>query len=631
MLLERMKKGVNKIIIQILALLLIASFAVWGIGDMTGSISGQNSVASVDGEPISQRDFQEQFRREMNRIRERIGQIDAQQARNLGLAASTLDGMIARRLVAQQAHDMGLLVSDEQVVRRIQEEPGFRNALGQFDRAVFQAVLANNGLSEAGYVASLRQDIQQDFLAGTISRGVTAPSQLAETVYRYRNERRGADVIRVKRPNLEGAPAPTDADLAKYLSDNAASFMAPEYRGLTLLYLDPEQAAKELAPAPERIREEYEYRLESLSVPERRRLEQILLRDKAEADRAHAELSEGKSFAAVAQQATGKGNAGIELGLVARTDLLPDLADAAFALEKDGFSAPIQSPLGWHILRVSEIQPGRKPSLAEVEQQISADLSRELALDDLVKRANSIEDAIAGGASLEDAAAEGGAKVRKLEPIDPAAKLQGGTPVTGLPQDSRFIETAFTLEKGATSPLTETDGGGYFMVRVDEIVPSAERPLAQVREEVERAWKLEQLDAVAKRTAEEIRTAAATGTPLARIAEQRKLAVETGAPVSRFATQSDTAIPRPLIPELFKAKKGDVVMAQTVDGYAVARLTEIVEKAPPADDGDYQRLKESLAAAVSADLFEQYTRSLRREYPVSINQAGLNAFFATQQ
>ncbi|MEQ9121795.1 MAG: parvulin peptidyl-prolyl isomerase, partial [Alphaproteobacteria bacterium] len=109
---------------------------------------------------------------------------------------------------------------------------------------------------------------------------------------------------------------------------------------------------------------------------------------------------------------------------------------------------------------------GRKPALAEVEQQIAADLSRELALDDLVKRANSIEDAIAGGASLEDAAAEGGAKVRKLEPIDPAAKLQAGTPVTGLPQDSRFIETLFTLEKGATSPLTETDGGGYFMVRV---------------------------------------------------------------------------------------------------------------------------------------------------------------------
>ena len=34
MLLEKMKKGVGKVVITILAVLLIISFAVWGIGDM---------------------------------------------------------------------------------------------------------------------------------------------------------------------------------------------------------------------------------------------------------------------------------------------------------------------------------------------------------------------------------------------------------------------------------------------------------------------------------------------------------------------------------------------------------------------------------------------------------------------
>ena len=181
MLLEKMKKGVGKVVITILAVLLIISFAVWGIGDMVTPGGNINQVAEVDGTAITQREFQDQFQREMNRIRARIGNIDAQQARNLGLADSTLNGLISRRLLGLQASDLGLLVSDEQVIEQIQRQPAFRNALGQFDRSMFQITLANNGISERAYVASIRQDTQQDYIGGVITAGAAAPPQLAET------------------------------------------------------------------------------------------------------------------------------------------------------------------------------------------------------------------------------------------------------------------------------------------------------------------------------------------------------------------------------------------------------------------------------------------------------------------
>ena len=175
MLLESMKKGVGKYVMIFLASLLILSFAVWGIGDMAGVISNPDEIATVGGTKITQREFQEQFRREMDRIRTRVGNIDAEQARNLGVADATVNGLVSRRLIGLQAADLGLLISDEQVVHQIQQQPAFRNALGQFDRAVFQTTLANNGLSEGMYVASLRQDTQQDYIGGTITAGVEAP------------------------------------------------------------------------------------------------------------------------------------------------------------------------------------------------------------------------------------------------------------------------------------------------------------------------------------------------------------------------------------------------------------------------------------------------------------------------
>lgn len=630
MLLEKMKKGVGKVVITILAVLLIISFAVWGIGDMVTPGANYNQVAEVDGTPITQREFQEQFQREMSRIRARIGNIDAQQARNLGLAESTLNGLISRRLLGLQAADLGLLVSDEQVIEAIRRQPAFRNALGQFDRSVFEVTLANNGVSEGMYVASLRQDTQQDYIGGVISAGAAAPPQLAETVYRYRNERRSADVVRIKRAALASAPTPTDADLNAYLEKNANQFRAPEYRRLSVLHMDPDQVAKELSPSEEKIQREYEDRLSGLSVPERRRLEQILIKDEATAKKAHATLSEGRSFEAVSKEATGKSGDDIKLGLVTAPDLLPDLAKAAFALEKGQFTAPTKSPLGWHIIRVTEIQPGREPKLAEVRKEIASDLSKEMALDDLVTRANRVEDALAGGSSIEDASQEAGIRISKTEPIDVARKLQSGTVVSGLPVDTSFMETAFSLKEGATSNLIETAEGGYFMLRVDQVIEAAKRPLSEVRAAVETAWKTDKLNEIAQKTAEEIRDASKGGMPLSEAARKHDLLVENSKPVSRFGTGTDTIIPRALLPELFKAKTGDIVMQQTADGFAVARLKDIQSNPPSADDGDFKRLQETLTSAIANDVLSEYTRALRDEYSVSINQAGLDAYFSGQ-
>ncbi|MGB0630401.1 MAG: peptidyl-prolyl cis-trans isomerase [Alphaproteobacteria bacterium] len=630
MLLESMKKGIGKYVMIVLASLLILSFAVWGIGDMAGVISNPNEVATVGSTKITQREFQDQFRREMDRIRARIGNIDAEQARNLGVADATVNGLISRRLIALQAADLGLLISDEQIVRQIHQQPAFRNALGQFDAAVFQTTLANNGLSEDMYVASLRQDTQQDYIGGTITAGVEAPPNLVSAVYQYRNEKRTAEIIRASRPDAGSAPEPTEAQLAEYLDKNATQFMAPEYRRLSILHLDPEEVAKELSPSEESIRTEYEDRLSSLSVPERRRMEQILLQDEEAAKKAYAALNEGRSFAAVAQDVSGKSEEDIKLGLVVRGDLLPALADVAFALQKDRFAAPVKSPLGWHIMRVTEIQPGREPSLDEVRKQISDDLARDLALDDLVKRANQVEDTLAGGGSIEDAAQDIGAKILKTEPIDAARKLRTGADQPGLPGDKRFVETAFSLNKGNTSDLLETSNGGYFMLRVDDIVAAAKRPLDQVRADVVAAWKADWLNSRAQKAAEEIRDAAKGGQPLAAIASEKNLTIETSQPVSRFSSRSDSSVPRSVLEDLFKAKVGDIVMGPTAEGYAVVRLKDIQSATATTNDGDLKQLRDTLSSAIASDLLQEYTRALREEYSVSENRAALDAYFASQ-
>ena len=614
-----------------LASLLILSFAVWGVGDMVGVISNPDEIASISDTKITQRDFQKQFRREMQNIRSRLGPIDAEQARNLGIANATVKGLIDRRLLDLQAKDMSLLISDDQILRKIRQEPAFRNKGGEFDETVFRTTLANNGLNEATYVASLRGDTQRDYVTGIITAGAVAPPQLTGILFRYQNESRVAEVIRIKRKPFGRIDGPTEKQLQLYLDTNPKMFMAPEFRRLTVLHLDPAVMAKELSPSEDRIREEYENRLSSLLEPEERRLEHLVVKEQRTARKAHAALSSGQTFKAVAKKYIRSPSQDTSLGFVKQKDLLPTLAKIVFALPVNKLSKPTKSPLGWHILRVTTIKPGREPKLKEVREKIANELATELALDDLVKLSYKIEDTLAGGASIEGVAREIGHRITQTQFMDGSRKLASGSKASGIPDDPLFIRTAFSVGKGVTSDLVETSDGGFFMVRVDQIKDPKKQTLGKVRNEVERAWKFSKQNERAKATAQQVSQKAKRGLPLAKIAKPMGLIVQTSKPISRLSASANSLVPRSLMKDFFTAKPGEILMGQTLDGYAIARVQNVLAAPSGRPNSDFKRLQNSLSAAISKDVLQQYTMALRQQYSVSINQAALDAYFADRK
>ncbi len=107
-----------------------------------------------------------------------------------------------------------------------------------------------------------------------------------------------------------------------------------------------------------RVKDEYEARADELKIPERRALRQILLPNEAAAKRAEAMLGEGQSFEKVAQDVSGK--APIKIGTVTLADLSsPEFARTAFLLTEGSFSAPVATPLGWHIIQITKITPAQ--------------------------------------------------------------------------------------------------------------------------------------------------------------------------------------------------------------------------------------------------------------------------------
>ena len=69
------------------------------------------------------------------------------------------------------------------------------------------------------------------------------------------------------------------------------------------------------------------------------------------------------------------------LGFLRREQVVAEFAEAAFALEDGGISAPIQTQFGWHVITVSERRVPEPPEFAQVEQKLRAEIADRLVAD----------------------------------------------------------------------------------------------------------------------------------------------------------------------------------------------------------------------------------------------------------
>lgn len=369
-------------ILSFVFLIIIASFLFSSFGSF--SLGSSKEVASVDGTPITIREYQMALSRQIEFFSQMMGggNVDPKQLEALGIKQTVLNGLIQQKLILNASDEMGVFVSLEEVKGEIKNLAYFQTG-GKFDVNLYRNVLQSNGYVPTQFEELVGNDTKQKkmeelFQSALVSEGYT------KDVLRFKNDKIIVTAVKIPRQSLAPMVSVSEDEIKAYISK-------PE-NDKTLQTI-------------------YEDNLSQYNKPEQVKARHILIQgsdDKAlEKIKSIQKSVTIKNFAAIAsketQDPTGKANGG-ELGWFSRGRMVPEFDEAAFKMAKGTISEPIKTSFGYHLIYVEDKQGNEVKTLAQVKPELARLALQKTKAQDLDKLLKETETRISADLAKGDIA-----------------------------------------------------------------------------------------------------------------------------------------------------------------------------------------------------------------------------------
>ncbi len=619
-------------------LIMVLAFISWGVGDVIRMIGTSTWVAKVGGQTIEGLQLQNAYQSDMAQVTRNLppGQEPTQDMRN-EVARETLQRLITQAAIDQELQRLQIVAPEQAVRQMVYAMPAFRGPNGQFNSQTFQAVLRNNGMTEARLLELTRSELAQRQLLGTVGAGAATPEALLLPLYQGQFEKRSADMVEFPFAAAPEPATPTDAELQRWYDNHPDQYSAPEYRKIKAIVLSPQTLAKEIPISDADLQAAYEQRKAQYVKPARRSAEVISVADEGKAKALAENWQNGTDWPAMQKAAQEAGGSAIALDDATEREFPDaDLARAVFAATPDTVTGPARGALGWHIVRVTKVAAGSEQSFEEVKDALRNELLAAKATDLMYDRANKVDNVLGSGASLDEMPSDLGL-VGVAGTLDAEGDTADGTPapIPGpVELKAALIKAAFEAQKGDPPRLAEvqtpsTGGSAYFALSVENVTAPAVKPFDTVKDQVAADWTRDARRRAQEQAAAKLLAAVKGGQSLADAATVAGVTVRRSPLVGLGAAAE--GMPPQLQKPLFALKQGQPTMVETADGFIVAVPAEIVEADPKADPAGYGEVRQAVARSIGTDLASVFAEALRARAQPRINQPVLDNVTGQQQ
>lgn len=627
------KSGFLKYILLGLLVLAAGGLILMDVGGFFRGGTTSTTVAVVGKNTIEAREFDRSVRRVLS-----AQGIDAPTAHRLGLINMILRSQIQNHVIFQEARKLGLMVGDSQVKEQIAKiaESFIDDTTSKRD--AMRQILRSQGFTEKAFIQSIRQEMVQSLLSGTISSSLALSSdQLLYDLYAFEQEKRDIEAILLEEKTIKDIPAPTKEQLEQLYQARRGDYLIPEVRTITIATLKKEMIEHSVQIEEEELRATYEDSITAFEKPEKRLVDQAVFVEQQDAQSVVSALEKkaGKPILEkTIKNVTGNTDAYMGSQEFEQSGLLEDIATPVFAAEKQTVIGPIQSELGWHVLVVQDILPPYTQSFEEVKEDLHDELLQESLFEELLEMANLIDDRLASGDTLETVIQETGLTKEVLGPLRASGQNKEGKDLLEVygSDKGQIIDTSFDLEEGEISPVLEMLDGRFLVVRADAITPQSFKAFEKVTEDLKKRWVSSQKATRNRLRAQEaMRLAKEQGESLQALAKKYASKVRSFKNLER----SQDA-PKPLDPSalntFFGTKIGEYALAKAESGWILAKVkTARLPKdnlISQKDGKSLDDLRLNTLRSLSDEAASLYLTSLQGKYPLKINEDLLSSMYA---
>ena len=196
--------------------LIFPSFVFFGIQGYNRFMESEGALATVDGTPITQREFEIAQRERAERLRAQFGQdfdpkvLDTPEGR-----AAVLDGLLIDRALTREVEQSNLVITDERLRQVLGSIPAFQED-NRFSIEKFRAYATSQGMSTQQFEERVRADLRKQLLLQAILESTIVPAQVTEQIDRVLLEQREVRVLPLRTESYLGKVTVTDAQMSEY-------------------------------------------------------------------------------------------------------------------------------------------------------------------------------------------------------------------------------------------------------------------------------------------------------------------------------------------------------------------------------------------------------------------------------
>lgn len=508
--------------------LIIIPFALWGLNEYVGG-GTEIAAAEVNGQNISQRQLQETYYRQRQRLQEMFGdQLPEELFSEAAMKQQLLQQLIEDELLLQSSFSSKMRIGDQQLVGLIRSIDAFKEN-SQFSNELYERVLRTQGMQPATFEYKVRRDLLlQQYKAG-IQDSEFATAAETKLIADLNQQQRQIDYITVPVSNFESSISISDEEINSYYEANQSRFRTPEMVKVSYIELKQKAIASEVDVDESLLKERYESQIINYKTPEERRARHILITDdndakaKQDADALLAKLKSGDSFEELAKslsQDPGSAAQGGDLGFFGLGLMDPAFENAAYKLNIGELSPVVKSEFGYHIIKLEEIRGGETKSFADVKSEILAEVQQESAEQRFYDQAESLANLTYEQPDTLQVAAE------QLNLAIEKSSFFGQSGGQGIAKNSKFSQAAFSedvLQRGNNSEVIELSKTHFVVLRLDEHQPEGVKPLDSVNTAINNLLLKEKAEADAKTYASTLLENIKGGEQVSSLAEQEKL------------------------------------------------------------------------------------------------------------